>query len=522
MLFRYLLLLPLTLLTLLACNPSTEVTNPESTEDNKAIKTVSETQAAQAKTIVAKVGNQTIDLHELDTAIQFTLFDLEWRKYRLRKDMLTRIITQRQQLLSKESTEPPRSEILLMPPEAPRIVLPRDKRPVKGLQDSIILISIFCSYQSSHCARLQPIIKQLETHYGEPIAFNFYDLPQGFHRNGVAAANAYHCAEENGAPWTYQSALYSDTSRLDKQRFMDIAEQLNLDLKKFESCLDESPYLPTIKADIDMASKFGLSSVPVIFINGLYVKGPQSFGAYRYYIDQELTKLGYTHKTVKEDNLSESQLPITLLATTVSNNETTSTAIIKLPNNTQGVHYKVGDLILEHVRLVKVETLRILIDNQDQLEFINLQASKGHELSAPDTDTPPILQPDNIVDPVPSNDEEKLSSELKRRELPVTGEMTLSKEWLETQLINQTQLEQHFYNADHVVEGHHLIKLDEIIDQRFYNTLGFKTGDVLLRVNDQWVHEGQNPLWDSLAKEEKITVVLMRGGYPVRYDYNIQ
>jgi len=526
MMLRYLLLAPLTLSALLACNPNTETTKPKPSEDMKAIKTVAETASSQTENIVAKIGNQSIELQELDTAIQFSLFDLEWRKYQIRKDMLSRMVAQRQQLLSKESTESPSSEILLTPPEAPRIVLARDKRPVKGKQDAAILISVFCSYQSSHCARLQPIIQQLETHYGETIAFSFYDLPQGFHRYGIAAANAYHCAETAGSPWAYQSALYSDTSKLDKQRFINIAEQLGLDLNAFESCLDESRYLVNIKADIDMATKLGLGSVPVIFINGLYAKGPQDFDAYRYYVDQELTQLGHAHKPLdkpkKEQKLIVSQLPIFLLATTVSNNEKSSTALLKLPESEHKSLYKVGDQLLEHVKLVKIEAQRILINNQGQREFVKLQTSIGHDITTVTTSDGSMQMPTEAFEAEPSYNEERHKGEMKQRELPVTGEMVLSKDWLETQLINQTQLEQHFYLADHVVEGHHLVKLDEITDQRFYNTLGFKTGDVLLRVNDQWVHEGQNPLWDSLAKTEKVSVVLMRGGFPVRYDYNIQ
>jgi len=524
--FKHLLLIPIILFGLLACNSNTEATKTKLTEDSNTIKTVSGIASSPAKSIVAKIGNQTIELQELDTAIQFSLFDLEWRKYRLRKDMLSRMVTQRQQILNKKSTDSPSSEILLMPPVAPRIVLPRDKRLVKGKQDAAILISVFCSYQSSHCARLQPIIKQLEAYYDAAIAFNFYDLPQGFHRYGIAAANAYHCAEAAGSPWTYQSALYSDTSKLDKQRFMNIAEQLSLDLNAFESCLDENRYLVNIKADIDMATKFGLGSVPVVFINGLYVKGPQNFDAYSYYVDQELTQLGLvlnpSNKSKKEPKLVASQLPISLLATTVSNDENGSTALIKIPKSEQKSLYKVGDQLLEQVKLVKVEAQRILIDNQGQLEFIKLQISTGHDISPIIVNNETMQMTEEAYETEPSFDEARQNEEMKQRELPVTGEMILSKDWLEAQLLNQTQLEQHFYLADHVVEGYHLIKLNEITDQRFYNTLGFKTGDVLLRVNNQWVHEGQNPLWDSLSKEEKLTVVIMRGGFPVRYDYNIE
>jgi len=521
--FRLLLFFPFVLSGLQACSSSTEPAKSAVTLTTNSIKGVVKP-SSQTSPVVAKVGSEAIDLKELDNAIQFSLFDLEWRKYQLRKDMLNRMVAQRKNNLSNESTESSNSEILLNPPKPPRISLPHDNRPIKGKQDALVLMSVFCSYQSSHCARLQPIIKQLEGHYGEIMAFNFYDLPQGFHRYGIAAANAYHCAEAAGVPWPYQSALYSDTSKLDNQRFINIAEQLNLDLISFESCLNKKTYLKTIQTDIDMAAKLGLGSVPVVFVNGLYAKGPQKIEAYRYYVDQELAQLGHVLKPerVKEQTLAESQLPMSLLATTVSNNEATSTAFVKVASNEQGAHYKAGDLMFEQVRLVKIEAQRILIENQGKLEFVKLQSSKGYDADVSKSISVRGQQSENLVDRESTYDADKLRSEMTRRELPATGEMTLSKNWLENQLINQAQLEEHFYHADHVVEGYHLVKLDEITDQRFYSTLGFKSDDVLLRVNNQWVHEGQNPLWDSLATEEQVTVVIMRGGYPVRYDYYIK
>jgi type II secretory pathway component PulC len=100
--------------------------------------------------------------------------------------------------------------------------------------------------------------------------------------------------------------------------------------------------------------------------------------------------------------------------------------------------------------------------------------------------------------------------------------MTLSRDWIDNQLLDQTSLEKHFYNADHIVEGNHLIKLDNVDNQRFYTTLGLKTGDVIMRINDQWVHETQNPLWATLQQNELMTLTVMRKGLPYRYDYRIK
>ena len=58
--------------------------------------------------------------------------------------------------------------------------------------------------------------------------------------------------------------------------------------------------------------------------------------------------------------------------------------------------------------------------------------------------------------------------------------------------------------------------------QEFYTTLGLKDGDVLMQVNGEWVHSGQNSLWDTLSREEPVSLIVMRKGYPLRYDYVVK
>ena len=464
--------------------------------------------------IVATLGNEQIKISELDEIIQLSLFDLEWRKYQLRKDMLKKMIDLRSQQTDKELN----AVVSLKPPKPPRINLNNAHRVIKGEKDAPLTLSVFCSYQSSHCARLQPILKSLSASYHNNLNFIFYDFPQGFHRYAKSAANSVLCSYEFGGElgsdvWAYQDALYADISQLNKERYLTIAEQLNFNKAEFESCLDDERHMPQVKADVDLAINLGLGNVPVVFINGLYVKGPQTVAAYQYYIDQELNNLGLTLISNKP---KRSTLELVLMATTLSSNQSKSSALIQFKKGEQAQVFSVGEYILDKVELVSIEEKGITLNNHGQIEFLPLQASVGHALNESfDVNSSQTLnEAESEVNMAESED-------YKRRELPVTGEMTLSQDWLQMQLMNQGELEKRFYNAEHVVEGHHLIKLAGIDNDRFYTTLGIKSGDVLMRVNDQWVHEDQNPLWDSLAREQRVSIVLMRKGLPVRYDYKI-
>ena len=471
----------------------------------------------ESNTIVAELSNSVISLKELDASIQLRLFDLEWQKYQLRKNALKVLINQKTQEIKYASQQ---IEITLTPPKPPRIGLTKDARAIRGQASANIIVDIFCSYQSSHCARLQPTINELEQHYSDQIAFRFFDLPQKYHRAGYAAANAFHCAVEYSQKdqqvWAFQSSLYADINQLNLQRYRVIAEQLGIQSSDFDQCLKEKRYQSKISSDVDFGKQIGLGNVPVVFINGLYIKGANATDLYRYYIDQELQQMG------QEIKLQNSSLPIILVATTVSNLTNESSALLSNEAGENIKNYKVGEQIFPLVSIINIQADHIIIDNKGVTERITIKTSKGHQLAQDSSYLISVNDTEAQDLNTHSEYDENLIEKPNERVLPVTGKMTLSRDWLNQQLLDQSELEKHFYKAEHVVEGLHLIKLNNIDNQRFYTSLGLKSGDVIMRVNDQWVHEAQNPLWASLQQNNPVSLVVMRKGLPYRYDYVIE
>jgi len=471
-----------------------------------------------ATSIVASLGSRAITMKDLDARIQLSLFDLEWQKYQLRKKALHSFIFQETQA---DKIADQKTIIMLTPPTPPRVGLPKDQRPIMGTPNAPITTDVFCSYQSSHCARLYPTLMELEKKYSGIIGFRFFDYPQRFHRYGISAANAFRCAadgtKEKNTLWAFQSSLYADINQLNSKRYLNIAEQLGINSPEFKACLIEKRHQADISKDLAFGKEIGLGNVPVLFINGLYIKGANPVDMYSFYIDQELNQMGHSKP------IQQSHLPFTLLATTVSNIAEQSTAEIINQKDESIIRVKIGELILPQARIIDIQSNQILIKNNGITEFIKLTTSHGHQLT--DTNEKSTIttkdQQETLVGHSGDEDEILIDSP-QRRTLPATGEMTLSREWVDKQLLDQTSLEKHFYNADHIVEGNHLIKLDNIDNQRFYTTLGLKTGDVIMRINDQWVHETQNPLWASLEQNELVTLTVMRKGLPYRYDYRIE
>lgn len=483
-------------------------------------------ETASLNATVAMVNGNPITVDVIDERIKLSLFDLEWRRYELRKVALKHVVGE---LIESGNDSTQNSvELLLAPPLPPRVSLPLDGRPVKGSRDAIVQLQIFCSYQSPHCARLQPVVDSLMSLYKNHLNVRYYDYPQSFHRYAHAAANAVRCAAEQEKQWAYQTSVYSAIDQLNEERYRLIATQQGMSIDSFSRCFDEKRYSNLIKQDIELGQSLGFGNVPVVLINGLYVKGPQPIGVYQHYIDGELAQKGVTLAGVPAQNsdskdrsaLKLSTLPIRLLATSLSNKQEESTAIVEFIERQAIRTYKQGEPLQDKVLLLAIEENRIIIDNEGVKEYIRLQSGSPQEVVDADVDSTEVMPVS--VDNEGETREGQAQTPYKKRTLPAKGEMVLSRDWVEEQLANKEELQKHFQNAEHVVEGFHLIRLENIEDERFYRTLGLQSGDVIMRVGDEWVHEGQNPLWDTLEKEDSITLVLMRKGLPVRYDYKVE
>ncbi len=501
---------------LAACEPkgSVQNTSPEISQS------VSNAKLKTSETLVGRVNGREITLAQLDEPLRVALFDTKWQTYQLRKDQLKNLVkTLQQEHNASGSSDPFSAELFLEPPFPPRLVLPVDQRPIKGDSKAPVRLSVFCSYQSSHCVRLQPALEKIENHYGQAVSFSYYDFPQGFHRYARGAANAVRCAadqqSESDVKWDFQSSIYGASDDLKVKRFTLIGEQLGLDQAAFKTCLSQKKFADAIDQDVDLSKSLGFNSVPIVLINGLYVKGTQSFSAYKYYIDGELARLNV--KRSKALELKKSKLPLRLQGTFVQDVAEESRAIVKLIDTGHVQTYYQGDSVLEQVILVEVLKDRVIIDNDGKPEYILMQQSLGEAGSdktssndASDSNSLRQNHPDRIR-PAPED-----------RVLRDKSKIVLLRSWLNNQLAQQATLAEHFKPGEHKASGFNLMKLEDVDDNEFYETLGLKSGDVIMQVNDEWLHSGQNPLWNALGLTDSIAVTVMRSGRPVRYYYRVK
>jgi protein-disulfide isomerase len=101
------------------------------------------------------------------------------------------------------------------------------------------------------------------------------DLPlESIHKQAFKAAEAAACAGEQGQFWEMHDQLFANQKALAPEQLRTYAEALQLDLDKFDACLQSSRHAGGIRRDMAAARAAGLTSTPSFGIGFTDPKDP--------------------------------------------------------------------------------------------------------------------------------------------------------------------------------------------------------------------------------------------------------
>jgi protein-disulfide isomerase len=181
-------------------------------------------------------------------------------------------------------------KILLQPPIVP---VSTEGAPFKGPKDAPITIVEFSDFQCPYCKRVIPILDQLMAQYAGQIKLVYRDFPiSSIHPAAQRAAEAAHCAGEQGKFWEFHDVLYDKQADIPTMDFREQAAALGLDAAAFQACLEDGRHRQTVARHYADGLKAGVSGTPAFFINGRLLSGAQPLEAFKAVIDDELERLG--------------------------------------------------------------------------------------------------------------------------------------------------------------------------------------------------------------------------------------
>jgi protein-disulfide isomerase len=117
----------------------------------------------------------------------------------------------------------------------------------------------------------------------------FKNFPLRNHAFAMQAAIAALAAEKQGRFWEFHDLLFKNYNHLNEQKLKEIAQQLNLDMEKFEKDRKDPQIRAMINKDLAEGNRVGVRGTPTIFINGRLLRN-RSMDGFQESIEKALKK----------------------------------------------------------------------------------------------------------------------------------------------------------------------------------------------------------------------------------------
>lgn len=160
-----------------------------------------------------------------------------------------------------------------IPPTAPAGAQPPTQA---GSPTAAVTLEEFADFSCPQCALKNPVLNDIRTMYGTRIHFIFRNFPldiQG-HEKSYDAAIAAQAAGAQGKFWEMENILFTNqkTWTADpsyKQVWKGYAQEIGLDVSKWEDDCLGLPAKLRVDADKQRAVAIGVSSTPTLYINNV-------------------------------------------------------------------------------------------------------------------------------------------------------------------------------------------------------------------------------------------------------------
>jgi len=123
-----------------------------------------------------------------------------------------------------------------------------------------------------------PVLEQVLEKYPNEVKLVFKNFPLRNHKFAMPAAIAALAAEKQGKFWEFHDLLFKDFNRLNAQKVKEIAQQLNLDMEKFDKDQRDPQIRAMINRDVSEGNRVGVRGTPTVFINGRLLRNRSMTG----------------------------------------------------------------------------------------------------------------------------------------------------------------------------------------------------------------------------------------------------
>jgi len=153
-------------------------------------------------------------------------------------------------------------------------LLVKNGSPILGSIDAPLTLIEFGDYQCTYCKRhFDETHHLIMKNYVETnkVKIVFKDLIVTPGSDSMHAANAVHCAKDQGMFWKYHYMLYNNwegesTGWITSDKLNKFAENIDLDMNEFSKCISENKWIEFVRASHEDANALGVNGTPSFFL----------------------------------------------------------------------------------------------------------------------------------------------------------------------------------------------------------------------------------------------------------------
>ena len=153
-------------------------------------------------------------------------------------------------------------------------LLVKNGSPILGSIDAPLTLIEFGDYQCTYCKRhFDETHHLIMKNYVETnkVKIVFKDLIVTPGSDSMHAANAAHCAKDQGMFWKYHYMLYNNwegesTGWITSDKLNKFAENIDLDMSEFSKCISENKWMEFVRASHEDANALGVNGTPSFFL----------------------------------------------------------------------------------------------------------------------------------------------------------------------------------------------------------------------------------------------------------------
>ncbi len=175
--------------------------------------------------------------------------------------------------------------------------------PMLGRADAPVTLVEFSDYQCPFCQRFfATTLSALKKHYVDTgkVRYVFRDFPlDQMHPQARKAAEAAHCAGEQGKYWEMHEVLFQNQRTLAPPQLTVHARTVGVDGSKFDECLSSGRPAARVERGLADGAAVGVQGTPTFvvgktkpgdFVEGTPIRGAQPLEMFRRIIDQTLAE----------------------------------------------------------------------------------------------------------------------------------------------------------------------------------------------------------------------------------------